>query len=85
MRFPDDDTPTIIDYPTARGGEVTCSPDEWLRHSARLLAEGSLRVVHLDAVPDGAPWDDDASEFDYRTGYFAFAQWPGVWFDLPIE
>jgi hypothetical protein len=78
------DTPHVIDYPTARDGRVECSPDGWVRHAARLVAEGA-RLVVLDSYPDGPPWDDDVSELDEVTDTWAFVPWPGVRFHLPIE
>lgn len=78
------DTPFVIDYATALGGEVVCSPAGWVRHAPRFVTEGAARIV-LDAIPDGPPWNDDPAEFDPHADAWAFAPWPGIAFALPLD
>jgi hypothetical protein len=77
------DTPHVVLLPDA-AGVVSCSPDEWVAHAGGLTAAGARQVV-LDALPDGSPWDDEASIHDPATDTWAFAPWPGVAFTLPLE
>ncbi len=51
---------------------LACSPDEWVRDATRHLAAGVM-PVRLDALPDGSPWNDEASVHDPATDTWAFA------------
>jgi len=55
-----------------------------VRDAARHLAAG-VRLVRLDAIPDGPPWDDEPSTLDPVADTWAFAPWPGVAFVLPLD
>ncbi len=69
--FPDDPEPLV------------CSPDEWVGDAAHHLAAG-VRLVRLDAIPDGSPWSDAPAVLDPDADTWAFEPWPGVAFHLPL-